>query len=417
MTGQAWVWVILAIIVALLVGWVISRNRGSATVRSSAPAAAPPAAPPNEEAPVAATAAVAPSTAAPAEPRPSEQPLERASDPALAALDSATPLGAPAHVAAAPPAPPVPGAALPNADGSAPSGGYTIKAVDASKRFHDSSSPVYSVVQADLYFRDPEDATAAGFQNWVLGRKVAVPAAAASPHAAAAPTPAAPVAPYAGSVLAEADGSAPVAGYAIKAVTGSKRFHDACSPVYAVLRADLYFRDAEDASAAGFRYWKAGKKRAVAATPAEPAEPEAPFPGAALPNADGSEPSDEYVIKAVMRSKRYHDSRSPVYSVLRADVLFRDPERAAAAGFAYWKGGGTGAAPDDAPAPVAPHPGSALPGTDGSVPAGYRIKAVEGSKRYHDPSSPVYEVLRADVLFRDPDAARAAGYRYWRTKR
>lgn len=81
-----------------------------------------------------------------------------------------------------------------------------------------------------------------------------------------------------------------------------------------------------------------------------------------------------------------------------------DEDRSDAAGFAV-------AAAD---VPPSPHgPGSAVPNADGSGPAAWPVKANEESMLYHSPESPSYDVIRAEVWFRDVATAEAAGFNRW----
>ncbi|HXV93799.1 MAG TPA: hypothetical protein VD813_10905 [Pseudonocardia sp.] len=76
-------------------------------------------------------------------------------------------------------------------------------------------------------------------------------------------------------------------------------------------------------------------------------------------------------------------------------------------------GGFEAVLPEDAPR-LGPHPGSVLPNPDGSVPTeGYPVKANAGSRRYHLPESPYYDRTRADLWFRSPEEAEAAGFTAW----
>lgn len=59
-----------------------------------------------------------------------------------------------------------PGSALPNPDGSAPSGEFRIKARTSSMVFHTESSPFYERLEPQVWFRDAEDAQRAGFTSW-----------------------------------------------------------------------------------------------------------------------------------------------------------------------------------------------------------------------------------------------------------
>jgi small subunit ribosomal protein S2 len=47
---------------------------------------------------------------------------------------------------------------------------------------------------------------------------------------------------------------------------------------------------------------------------------------------------------------------------------------------------------------------------DGSAPEGFEIKGNEGSKKFHAPTSPWYDRTNAEVWFRTPEAAEAAGF-------
>lgn len=63
-----------------------------------------------------------------------------------------------------------------------------------------------------------------------------------------------------------------------------------------------------------------------------------PYPGSALPTADGSSPSGEYTIKGNAGSNRYHTADSPYFYRTRAEVWFSSAADAEAAGFAPWNG-------------------------------------------------------------------------------
>ncbi|WP_028931888.1 sunset domain-containing protein [Pseudonocardia asaccharolytica] len=58
-----------------------------------------------------------------------------------------------------------------------------------------------------------------------------------------------------------------------------------------------------------------------------------PYPGSAWPGVDGSAPSDRFMVKAEMVPKRYHTPSSSGYRQAHADVWFRSPGDAEAAGF------------------------------------------------------------------------------------
>lgn len=76
----------------------------------------------------------------------------------------------------------------------------------------------------------------------------------------------------------------------------------------------------------------------AAAVVAEDDTTEGPYPGSALPTADGSAPSRRYPIKANEGSRRYHDPGSPYFHRNRADVWFASAADAEAAGFVPWNG-------------------------------------------------------------------------------
>jgi hypothetical protein len=70
--------------------------------------------------------------------------------------------------------------------------------------------------------------------------------------------------------------------------------------------------------------------------------------------------------------------------------------------------------------PPAPGPhgaDSALPLADGSPPPGFPIKGNPNSKLYHAPESPYYGRTRAQVCFRTTEAAEAAGFQHWNSRR
>jgi hypothetical protein len=77
-----------------------------------------------------------------------------------------------------------------------------------------------------------------------------VPAAAAVASVAASALPDAPFG--SGSVRANADGSSPDAEHVVKGKTATRLFYAPGSPYYARTRADVWFRTADDAQAAGF---------------------------------------------------------------------------------------------------------------------------------------------------------------------
>jgi hypothetical protein len=132
-----------------------------------------------------------------------------------------------------PPLPPRPVAAGPEAAPDpvdapqAPPSGSAAEAADAA--------------DAQLAPAEPEPAPA---------RARAVPAAAAGASVAAPALPTAPFGP--GSARANDDGSAPEAEYVVKGKTATRVFYAPGSPYYSRTRADVWFRTADDARAAGF---------------------------------------------------------------------------------------------------------------------------------------------------------------------
>jgi uncharacterized membrane protein ArfC len=63
-----------------------------------------------------------------------------------------------------------------------------------------------------------------------------------------------------GSARPNADGAGPQ-GWTVKANEESKLYHSPQSPSFGVTRAEVWFRDAETAEAAGFNRWDSGKSQ------------------------------------------------------------------------------------------------------------------------------------------------------------
>ena len=84
----------------------------------------------------------------------------------------------------------------------------------------------------------------------VPARARAVPAATAVASVTAPALPDAPFGP--GSAPALDDGASPDADYVVKGKTATRVFYAPGSAYYARTRADVWFRTADDASAAGF---------------------------------------------------------------------------------------------------------------------------------------------------------------------
>ncbi|MET0820947.1 MAG: hypothetical protein ABWY58_08270 [Aeromicrobium sp.] len=64
-----------------------------------------------------------------------------------------------------------------------------------------------------------------------------------------------------------------------------------------------------------------------------------PHQGSALPLADGSAPSSDYVVKVSRGSKIFHAPSSPAYARTTAAIWFTGPDAAEAAGFRRPKNG------------------------------------------------------------------------------
>ena len=55
-------------------------------------------------------------------------------------------------------------------EGAAPGAEYTIKGNEDSMLFHTPDSPYYGRTKAEVWFRDPADAEAAGFTSWTRNK-------------------------------------------------------------------------------------------------------------------------------------------------------------------------------------------------------------------------------------------------------
>lgn len=64
-----------------------------------------------------------------------------------------------------------PNSAKPLPDGSAPSEEFTIKGNAGSMLFHTKESPYHGRTKAEVWFRTPADAEAAGFTAWNKRRR------------------------------------------------------------------------------------------------------------------------------------------------------------------------------------------------------------------------------------------------------
>jgi len=151
--------------------------------------------------------------------------------------------------------------------------------------------------------------------------------------------------------------------------------------------------------------------------PTPAAEAASPYgPGSVLPTADGSAPSDEYLIKGNADSMLYHTTDSPYYGRTRPVAWFRTEEDAQRAGFSAWNR----RARQTARAMLKPafeegrYPGSAKPGKDGGAPtAEFTVKASEDSMLYYTKASPLFGVTIAEVWFRSEADAQRAGFTAW----
>ena len=100
----------------------------------------------------------------------------------------------------------------------------------------------------------------------VPARARAVPAATAVASVTAPALPDAPFGP--GSAPALDDGASPDPDYVVKGKTATRVFYAPGSAYYARTRADVWFRTADDASAAGFT--ARAPRRSVALVPVRP---------------------------------------------------------------------------------------------------------------------------------------------------
>ncbi|RZS40759.1 hypothetical protein EV193_10372 [Herbihabitans rhizosphaerae] len=219
-----------------------------------------------------------------------------------------------------------PGSAEPLADGAAPSKEYTVKGNADSMMFHTTDSPYYGRTKAEVWFKTAADAEKAGFTAWT--RK------GANGSTAEAAKPSYEPGAYANSAKPLKDGSAPTGEFAVKGNEDSMLFHTTDSPYYTRTVAEVWFKTADDAEKAGFTAWN---KRRTTAPAAKPAVKAGPYPGSAMPTADGSAPSEDYVVKGNDDSKLFHTKESPFYNVTTAEVWFKSASEAEKAGFRAWK--------------------------------------------------------------------------------
>jgi hypothetical protein len=152
--------------------WVIATRRSARPVDGWA--ARPPSAPSRSNPAPAVAAAASPTEPVPVQAAAPSAPAA-ASAPVAAPLRSPSPSPSPSP-RPRPPAPAEagpfgPGSAAPRPDGSAPGPDFTIKGNSGSMLFHPPSSPYYSRTKAEVWFRTPEDASAAGFTAYAQRRK------------------------------------------------------------------------------------------------------------------------------------------------------------------------------------------------------------------------------------------------------
>lgn len=57
--------------------------------------------------------------------------------------------------------------------------------------------------------------------------------------------------------------------------------------------------------------------------------------------------------------------------------------------------------------------GSAVAGPNGDGPEGWQVKALQDQKMFWTPESPSFAETRAEIWFKDTEAAEAAGFRRW----
>ena len=278
--------------------------------------------------------------------------------------------------------------------------------------FHTTDSPYYGRTVAEVWFRTPADAEAAGFSAW--SREKAPQALDAEPtwEAGAYPNSAKPL----------ADGSAPTDEFTVKGNEDSMLFHTTDSPYYGRTIAEVWFKTPADAEAAGFSAWS--REKAPQAVAAKPTWEAGPYLDSAKPTADGSAPAPEFTVKGNMDSMLFHTEASAFYSVTTAEVWFRTPEAAERAGFAPWNrvGGaerGQTAVPQQAVRDSGPFgPNSAKPKADGSAPSGdYTVKGNADSMLFHTTDSPYYTRTKAEVWFKTAADAEEAGFTGWNRRR
>jgi len=149
--------------------------------------------------------------------------------------------------------------AMPLAGGKAPSGEYTIKGNVDSMYYHTPDSRSYGQTIAEVWFKSEADARAAGFSlpgggGGAAKKSTAKEAAAKKAAAKKAPAKKA-VTPgrFAGSAKPLSGGRAPSADFTIKGNEDSMIYHTPESPSYSQTIAETWFKTEGAAVAAGFR--------------------------------------------------------------------------------------------------------------------------------------------------------------------
>lgn len=219
-----------------------------------------------------------------------------------------------------------PGSTSALADGSAPSEQYAIKGNPQSMLYHPVGSPYFGRTKAEVWFKTAADAERAGFQPWNRARVGSgATAVAALTHEQG---------PYPRSALPKPDGAPPSGEFTVKGNADSMLFHTTDSPYFTRTRAEVWFRDAADAEAAGFTAWN--KRRVQPPQRVGSVVAPGPYPGSAMPTEDGTAPAEEYTIKGNLESMLFHTPHSPFYAVTRAQVWFKAEADAEDAGFRSW---------------------------------------------------------------------------------
>lgn len=143
------------------------------------------------------------------------------------------------------------------------------------------------------------------------------------------------------------------------------------------------------------------------------------LPGVDVPVAAGGNPHG-WTIKGNAGSGLYHTVKSPYYKRTKAEAWFETEADAEAAGFVRWDRREKKAAEPAAvvTVPDGPYgPGSAAAGPDGSGPDGWTVKGNADSGLYHAQASPYYSRTKAEVWFQTEEAAAAAGFARWDSRR